>query len=105
MNFRGKKIVFAVIVATLLVPPVILVIPNYMLVSELGWLNSLIAIIVPTAASAFGVGETAACAIPAWGMSRATPTAMAVELLKMRRMVPPRDSMIRSGRGLSGLQP
>ncbi|WP_082471376.1 MULTISPECIES: carbohydrate ABC transporter permease [unclassified Arthrobacter] len=55
MNFRGKKIVFAVIVATLLVPPVILVIPNYLLVSELGWLNSLIAIIVPTAASAFGV--------------------------------------------------
>ncbi len=55
MDFRGKKIVFAVIVATLLVPPVILVIPNYLLVSELGWLNSLVAIIVPTAASAFGV--------------------------------------------------
>lgn len=55
MNFRGKKIVFAVIVATLLVPPVILVIPNYLLVSDLGWLNSLVAIIVPTAASAFGV--------------------------------------------------
>ena len=55
MNFRGKGIVFAVIVATLLVPPVILVIPNYLIVSELGWLNSLIAIIVPTAASAFGV--------------------------------------------------
>ncbi|MBG6216883.1 multiple sugar transport system permease protein [Arthrobacter sp. CAN_A6] len=55
MNFRGKKIVFAVIVATLLVPPVILVIPNYLIVSDLGWLNSLVAIIVPTAASAFGV--------------------------------------------------
>ncbi len=55
MDFRGKKIVFAVIVATLLVPPVILVIPNYLLVSDLGWLNSLVAIIVPTAASAFGV--------------------------------------------------
>lgn len=55
MNFRGKGIVFAVIVATLLVPPVILVIPNYLIVSDLGWLNSLIAIIVPTAASAFGV--------------------------------------------------
>lgn len=55
MNFRGKGIVFAVIVATLLVPPVILVIPNYLIVSDLGWLNSLVAIIVPTAASAFGV--------------------------------------------------
>ena len=55
MNFRGKNLVFAVVVATLLVPPVILVIPNYLIVSELGWLNSLVAIIIPTAASAFGV--------------------------------------------------
>ncbi|GAB3519775.1 carbohydrate ABC transporter permease [Arthrobacter monumenti] len=55
MNFKGKNIVFGIIVATLLVPPVILVIPNYLIVSDLGWLNSLIAIIVPTAASAFGV--------------------------------------------------
>ena len=55
MRFKGKNPVFGLIVATLLVPPVILVIPNYLIVSELGWLNSLVAIIVPTAASAFGV--------------------------------------------------
>jgi multiple sugar transport system permease protein len=55
MAFRGKNAVFAVIIATLLVPPVILVIPNYLVVGELGWLNSLTAIIIPTAASAFGV--------------------------------------------------
>ncbi|MBC7725385.1 MAG: carbohydrate ABC transporter permease [Burkholderiaceae bacterium] len=55
MQFRGKNVVFGVIVATLLIPPVILVIPNYLIVSELGWLNSLVAIIIPTAASAFGV--------------------------------------------------
>ncbi len=55
MNFKGKNLVFGLIVATLLVPPVILVIPNYLIVSELGWLNSLVAIIIPTAASAFGV--------------------------------------------------
>ncbi|WP_322409692.1 carbohydrate ABC transporter permease [Microbacterium invictum] len=55
MQFRGKNLVFGAIIATLLVPPVILVIPNYLIVSELGWLNSLIAVIVPTAAGAFGV--------------------------------------------------
>lgn len=55
MEFRGKKIVFGAIIATLLVPPVILVIPNYTIVSELGWLNSIVAVIVPTAAGAFGV--------------------------------------------------
>ncbi|WP_407320677.1 carbohydrate ABC transporter permease [Isoptericola halotolerans] len=55
MEFRGKGIVFGLVVAMLLVPGVILVIPNYLIVSEIGWLNSLLAIIVPTAASAFGV--------------------------------------------------
>jgi multiple sugar transport system permease protein len=55
MQFPGKKIVFAAIVATLFVPPVILIIPNYLIVGELFWLDTLLAIVVPTAASAFGV--------------------------------------------------
>lgn len=55
MRFAGKKIVFGIIVATLFVPPVILIIPNYLIVGQLGWLNTLLAVIVPTAASAFGV--------------------------------------------------
>src|SRR5919112_1277873 len=55
MEFRGKKIVFGMIIATLFVPPVILIIPNYLIVGKLYWLDTLIAIIVPTAASAFGV--------------------------------------------------
>jgi multiple sugar transport system permease protein len=55
MEFPGKKIVFGAIIATLFVPPVILIIPNYLIVGELRWLDTLIAIIVPTAASAFGV--------------------------------------------------
>jgi multiple sugar transport system permease protein len=55
MEFRGKGIVFGAIIATLFVPPVILVIPNYLIVGQLYWLDTLIAIIVPTAASAFGV--------------------------------------------------
>jgi multiple sugar transport system permease protein len=55
MTFRGKRIVFALIVATLFVPPVILVIPNYLIVGELRWLDTLLAVIIPGAASAFGV--------------------------------------------------
>jgi multiple sugar transport system permease protein len=55
MDFRGKKIVFGLIIATLFVPPVILIIPNYLIVGELKWLDTLLAVIVPTAASAFGV--------------------------------------------------
>jgi multiple sugar transport system permease protein len=55
MDFRGKKIVFGAIIATLFIPPVILIIPNYLIVGDLKWLDTLVAVIVPTAASAFGV--------------------------------------------------
>ncbi len=55
MQFRGKNIVFGLIIATLFVPPVILTIPNYLIVGQLRWLDTLLAVIVPTAASAFGV--------------------------------------------------
>ncbi len=55
MEFPGKRVVFALIISTLFVPPVILVIPNYEIVGRLYWLDTLLAIIVPTAAGAFGV--------------------------------------------------
>jgi len=55
LEFRGKKIVFGAIVATLLVPGVIFLIPNYLIVDTFGWLDTLWAIIVPGSAGAFGV--------------------------------------------------
>jgi len=55
LDFPGKKVALAIIVATLFVPPVILLIPNYLIVGQLGWLDTLAAIIVPGAAGAFGV--------------------------------------------------
>ena len=55
MEFRGKRLLFWLIISTLFVPPVILLIPNYLIVANLGWLDRLVAIIVPTAAGAFGV--------------------------------------------------
>lgn len=55
LEFWGKKIVFGAIVATLLVPPVIFLIPNYLIVQNLGWLDTIWAISIPGAASAFGV--------------------------------------------------
>ena len=55
MSFRGKNIIFGLIIGTLFIPPVILVIPNYLIVGELKWLDTLLAVVVPTAAGAFGV--------------------------------------------------
>ena len=55
LSFPGKKIITALVLATLFVPPISLLIPNYVIVSNFGWLDSLAAVIVPGAAGAFGV--------------------------------------------------
>lgn len=55
MKFAGKSIIQSIVIVTLLVPPVILIIPSFIVVDNLGWLNNPLAIIVPTAAGAFGV--------------------------------------------------
>jgi multiple sugar transport system permease protein len=55
MQFPGRRVMTALVLATLFVPPISLVIPNYVIVSNLGWLDSLTAVIVPGAAGAFGV--------------------------------------------------
>lgn len=55
MQFPGKRIIEVMVIVTLLVPPVILIIPSFLVVDNLGWLNNPIAVIVPTAAGAFGV--------------------------------------------------
>jgi multiple sugar transport system permease protein len=55
LSFPGKRILTGLVLATLFVPPISLLIPNYVIVSQLGWLDSLSAVIVPGAAGAFGV--------------------------------------------------
>src|SRR4028118_622445 len=55
MQFRGKGLMFAVIISTLFIPPIILITPLYLVVDTLGWLDTLLAVIVPSAAGALGV--------------------------------------------------
>lgn len=55
LSFPGRRVITVLILSTLFVPPISLLIPNYVVVSELGWLDSLTAVIVPGAAGAFGV--------------------------------------------------
>jgi multiple sugar transport system permease protein len=55
MEFRGRRVLTGMILATLFIPPVSLLIPNYVIVSQLGWLDSLPAVSIPGAAAAFGV--------------------------------------------------
>ncbi len=55
LNLPGKRWVFGLIVATLMVPGQILLTPVYLLLAWLGWLDTYQALIVPAGAGAFGV--------------------------------------------------
>ena len=55
MQFAGKKIIFSGVVGTIFLPVFVFLIPNFLIMSKLGWLDSLWAIIVPSAGGAFGV--------------------------------------------------
>ncbi|WP_203247640.1 carbohydrate ABC transporter permease [Sporosarcina beigongshangi] len=48
MNFKGKKLIFAIILATMMVPTVTTVIPQFIIFRQLGWLDSFLPLIVPS---------------------------------------------------------
>ncbi|HEX6471236.1 MAG TPA: carbohydrate ABC transporter permease [Streptosporangiaceae bacterium] len=55
LRFRGRGALFLVVVLTMTVPTQLAVIPQYMIISSLGWVDTLQALIVPGLASAFGI--------------------------------------------------
>lgn len=54
LRFPGKNILFLLLLSALMVPGNVTIIVNYLTVANLGWLNTLTAIIVPTIGAAFG---------------------------------------------------
>lgn len=54
-SFRGKKLIFAAILSTLMVPTEMLIIPWYLLTVKLGWVDSYVGILFPGLISAFGI--------------------------------------------------
>lgn len=54
MVWRGRNVVFLLYLATMMVPSVVLVIPQFIVVRYLGWMNTYLALIVPGLFSAFG---------------------------------------------------
>jgi ABC-type glycerol-3-phosphate transport system permease component len=54
-DFPGKKILFAMIMLSLMVPTAVTLIPTYLLTASLGWLNTMQGLVVPGLASAFGM--------------------------------------------------
>lgn len=54
LRFPGRDLLFFLLLAGLMVPQQVLMIPNYALMRELGWLDSYQGLIVPLLFSAFG---------------------------------------------------
>ena len=54
-QFRGRNIIFLVIIGTLMIPISVILVPVYLVITEVGWVNSLWGVIIPGAATPTGV--------------------------------------------------
>lgn len=54
IQWRGRNLIFTLYLATMMVPSVVLVIPQFILIRQLGWMNTYAALIVPALFNAFG---------------------------------------------------
>lgn len=54
-EFRGKKVLFVILLATMMVPPQVTMIPRYLMIQEMHLFNTIWALIVPGLVSAFSI--------------------------------------------------
>src|SRR5215208_7307229 len=54
IDFPGRKVLFALYLAVLMVPYQIFLLPQFLIMAKLGWANTLLALIVPGLFDAFG---------------------------------------------------
>lgn len=55
VRFSGRGIVFAILVATMAIPGEVTIVPSFLIMRELGWIDSYYALVVPSLASVFGI--------------------------------------------------
>jgi len=55
LKFPGKNIFFLLVLAVLMIPSQVAVVPSYAVISKLGWLDTYRGLIIPFAVDAFGV--------------------------------------------------
>lgn len=55
MEFYGKNLVFVILLGSLMIAPQVLMLPSYLIVGKLGWLNSFVGLIIPRLSPAFGM--------------------------------------------------
>jgi len=54
-SFRGKNVLFLLVMLTFLLPSQLATIPQFLMMTELGWVGELKSVIVPSLAGAFGI--------------------------------------------------
>jgi ABC-type glycerol-3-phosphate transport system permease component len=54
-RFRGRNLLFTLVLGTVMIPVSVQLVPNYIIMGRLGWLDTWLPLIIPTAANAFGV--------------------------------------------------
>jgi len=55
MDFRGRKLLFGLLLATLVMPQIMFLIPNYITIANLGWLGTYQGVMAPGLSGVFGV--------------------------------------------------
>lgn len=55
LNFRGRRFMILFVIGTMMLPSQLGIIPLFIMISRLGWIDSLNALIVPALVTAFGV--------------------------------------------------
>lgn len=54
-EFPGKNALFLLLLATMLIPPEAGIVPTFLIIRKLGWINNFLSLIVPRAATAIGI--------------------------------------------------
>jgi ABC-type glycerol-3-phosphate transport system permease component len=54
-EFPGKKILFALLLATMIIPGAVMMVPSFVIMRKLGWVDTFWPLIIPGAANAFGI--------------------------------------------------
>ncbi|MFH1572072.1 MAG: carbohydrate ABC transporter permease [Gemmatimonadota bacterium] len=55
MSFRGREALFSLLLATMMIPPAVLLIPNFLVVRHLGLVDTVWGVVLPGFAGAFGI--------------------------------------------------
>ena len=55
LDFFAKDFLFSLLMGTMMIPPQVLMLPSYLVVNDLGWLNTYAGLIIPRAGGAFGI--------------------------------------------------